>query len=915
MNTFKQTTIIGFILLMLSAIFPVDGYAYKLELQDSSSIRIEGVGHQYNNTPSFIFDNDTLSSIKIDEIVVSKNDGKAHPLIICCGNDTLKKLKAAKEFTIKELVNEFILSSNQNYVIKHGDNEWKLTFEKTTHPSKPAPQKGNEPTSVEKAESSFSWLTALLSLLLGVILGVGGMIIILRRFLGKEKTGKKDGKSGADDSPSPSKGQIEKELLDSLIEGEQSAEEKKKLIKSNLEGYDNLCDALDLTTGSESEYCIHKIKELREKNNQLSQENVLLKQQQEESTFPQDQEPAATKPPKADSLLLLQKIKKKDSKELNELVEKAQKECHSDSPFEILKKMVDILPSKLRQSSVAPQREEQLKITEEQLRYHDNRRILKLVVVDRLEDAGFDKFNRNNLVELDDKLRELANKINAFDSMQADETQRTPDNEIVSRFIQEGKLSDEDKKILLSRLIEKMNDSIEPEETKLDVNLPIEDFMRLVIEKLQTPNSYEEAQAMERKNNLAIVNQLLECELESFDSNALKGARDQAFLKILKEKFNISSASSLDDIVGKWKQNNSQAQKVAGLIDKYKVETVDEVPEAVKKQELENIKKPIANKLQEILPNQPLDSLHKLVNQLLDKAESYMEDYEDVTDKLEESLASRDSGFVSNNQKANELLSLLINSVKDKESALTKTIKDKDNTIEDLDTKIKGNITQISNLESEKKTLMSPSAQLISALHEKAATVRDAIKTILIPCSDADEAQCIDIEDRLFNSLKQFLEQVRSFNVDENTTPFETRKQVQQLLVDGITQENSSINTICRYFAYSRLPFMTDTSREYGITFKRRNMVELFNAIAGMYTMLGISFEIPSLFVMGIDEGDFENMTGQAYGDLDNLCQNSRNHFDNIDSNVKPANVIVDIVNVGYSIDGQNIRKPSVLTY
>lgn len=727
----------------------------------------------------------------------------------------------------------------------------------------------------------------------------------------------KDSIQGADHNPKqveiPSKDKIEKELLDYLLVGEDAAEKKKNQIRSRLEEFDEICNTLDIPKGSESQLCIYKI-------NNLKGENDQLKQQLEETTLPQDQEPAVTKPPKSDCLLLLQKIKKKDINELRDIYEKAHKECLSGSPRDILEKIVDILIYKLRRPSVVPQSEEQFKkeqliITEEQLRCDDNIRTLKLVVVDKLEDAGFDKFNRNNLLDLDDKLRELANKIKAFESMQADETPPTPDDVIVSRFIQEDKLSDENKKILLSRFIKKINDSIESDEVKLNENWSIEGFMGHVIEKLKMPNSYDDAKAMERKNNLAVVNQLLECELESFDSDALKGARDQAFLKILKEKCNMPSASSQDDIFSTLKQNQLQARQVKNLIDKYKVETVDEVPKAVKVQELENIKKPIANKLQDVLPNQPLESLQKLVNQLLAKAESYKKDYEGVTDELKESLASRDSGLVSNNQNASELLLLLIKSVKDKESELTSTIKDRDNTIDGLNTTIEENNTRISNLESEKKTLMSPSAQLISVLHEKAATVRDAMKTILNPCSDADEAQCIDIEDRLFNSLKQFLEQVRSFDVDENTTPVETRKQVQQLLVDGITQENSSINTICRYFAYSRLPFMTDTSREYGITFKRRNMVELFNAIAGMYTMLGISFEIPSLFVMGIDEGDFENMTGQAYGDLDNLCQNSRNHFDNIDSKVKPTNVIVDIVNVGYSIDGQNIRKPSVLTY
>ena len=56
-------------------------------------------------------------------------------------------------------------------------------------------------------------------------------------------------------------------------------------------------------------------------------------------------------------------------------------------------------------------------------------------------------------------------------------------------------------------------------------------------------------------------------------------------------------------------------------------------------------------------------------------------------------------------------------------------------------------------------------------------------------------------------------------------------------------------------------------------------------------------------------------LQGKHNGDLDNLCQNSRNHFDNIDSKVKPSDVIVDMINVGFSVDGKVERITSVLTY
>ena len=146
MNTFiKKTKIISLILLVASTMLPMDGYAYKLELQDSSSIRIEKIGHQYKNDTIFKFDKEALNSILIDEIVLSKNDGKTHPLFILCGNDTLLNKKAAKSLNQSELENGVNLLSTQNYVIKHGDNEWNLKFtEESSPPTEPVTQEISE---------------------------------------------------------------------------------------------------------------------------------------------------------------------------------------------------------------------------------------------------------------------------------------------------------------------------------------------------------------------------------------------------------------------------------------------------------------------------------------------------------------------------------------------------------------------------------------------------------------------------------------------------------------------------------------------------------------------------------------------------------------------------------------------------
>ena len=899
----------------------IDCYAYKLELQDTC-ILIDGVGGQYSLHQKFTAKGNSQlpDSLPIDEIQlvysgektktefsIQEKDGEYK------WSDSIKGSNSQREMS---KLSPLILLTNKNYLITHGNMTWELTFVDTTSPTEPTPPV-EEPIDAEEKASFPWWLALLLGLVGGAILGAGSMLL-LRYLAQKSKKGKKkqgtpapsdgpnEGKSEEATIEEPStKDQIEADLLNQLLPGEELASMKKDLISKKLadlskikESFDKICDALGLAVSSPVDMLLQKI-------------NLLTQPQPEPETKPV--EPA---PQKSDCEEIIRKIERKESKELKELLSKAQYQVQTSSPVDILMKMVDLLPSELRRQSANSQSNQpSVEITDAQLNSPENRRTLKLWMIGKLEDAGFTGFSRNNLVMFEDYLKELAEKINSPKPVRPEPERRIPDNVIVSRAIKEDKLSDDDKKILISKLIAKLNEHIEHDDLKVDANLSADDYLRLVAERLQMPNSFDEAQTQERMNNLAVVNKLLGCDLEEFGSEELKTALDQTILQLLKKKFNISAANSLDDIIDKWNQNASLNDQALNLLDKYKVEKLKEVPSAVLNSQFEDIKKPIESRLQELLPDVPVETLQKLVNQLLTKAEAFKADYESVTDELQESMASRDSQFISSNQSAKEILPMYFKSVKDKEIDLQSQIESKGREISQLNESLTSKDKEIVDLENEKKTLMAESRNLIDGLHQSAARVQQAWRTILRPCADMYEAQCADIEDRLFTQLKDLVGRLQAFNCSDTARPAEVKKDIQNLLAEEIVKDNSIVNTICRYYAYSRLPFMTDTSREHGVTFNRRNMAEIFKAVSDLYAQYGINLDIPALFVMGIDEGDYENLTGKTYGDLDNLCQNSRNHFDNIDTNVKPANVIVDIVNIGYSIDGNHMRKASVLTY
>lgn len=247
-------------------------------------------------------------------------------------------------------------------------------------------------------------------------------------------------------------------------------------------------------------------------------------------------------------------------------------------------------------------------------------------------------------------------------------------------------------------------------------------------------------------------------------------------------------------------------------------------------------------------------------------------------------------------------------------------LSDKYNELESANTVLTDDNSKLkADLKGTKSVLKGEADALVDALQTGVNKVEGELEMPLVtPCnSDTDDfsSQSDEIEERLKSSLKQCLENLKTVKLEEGAAPDEVRKQIQKALSEAIEAEDSPIGTLCRYFAYSRMPFMTDPDRdESGIMFYRKNVFSLYKAVEDLYVRFGISFDLPPLFAMGIDEGNYGRSEG-AEPDLNNLCPNCTNHRDNMDTHNKPQSVIYDIAEVGYSVDGVQAKKTGVITF
>lgn len=910
--------------------------AEKMELANDT-VKIYGVGQQSKEDTVFRIKDSfkNADKIRITELCLTYegSGNKASLLsIVEIDGDTLYSNDVKNGLMPGELQKyvRLYLSMDKSYKITHGEKDWMVSFasENTENAETADALASENPNDIAEntGDNTKYYIPLWIYFIIGLLV-IACIILLLpkiKKVLSRkeeeelnpeqpEKPSHNSPLTPGDVSDSPVGGSIETEAddagkepseldvlkgkIDSLLPNNNdknlSYEEKIEQIKSSLDSGKNAIDGLDSVRQALG------IKDgnvgpnsLCEKINELKNSSLTVSPD--------------TKRKECDTLI--EELNKKKDKILSDVLAKAKKE-KKDS-YDIILKVIVLLLSKVGDEKTTTG-EPSIKITDEQLKSSDNSYTLKKWFFEKFNAAGISIDKNKTILE---NLNELSSRLNKLQ----EETPRKSDEEIVDGIILEEKLTEGQKKILIRRLVKSINKKINDSSKHISDSISLADFVQSVADALQQPSTLEEAQEQVQQRNIAIVSEALKKDMKSLSKDTIKEAVDNIILGILQSNLSNVSTDSYAGALESLKTYNNRYEKSEKLLKDFNVGSLSDLPNAIRKKQDSELIKSVSKDVAELLPKQNIESPHGLINALCREVKEAKDSCILIADDLEEKISLRDKDFTSSeeNRDVRKLMGRYDKLVAEEKDGLNRQITSKNNEISQLKKENTNKESTITSLKEDKQNLMSASKILVGNLHDGADKILESCnKTILKPCSDNEEEQCMSIEESIFSELKASVERMTSFKVDENTIPSDTRKKIQELLIDEIKKEKSVVNTVCRYYAYSRLPFMTDTSRGCGITFNRKNMSELYNAIENLYVQFGINLNVPSLFVMGVEEGDFENVTGKMFGDLDNLCPNSRNHFDKIDSATKPSNVVVDVVNIGYSVDGIEGRKTSVLTY
>lgn len=145
----------------------------------------------------------------------------------------------------------------------------------------------------------------------------------------------------------------------------------------------------------------------------------------------------------------------------------------------------------------------------------------------------------------------------------------------------------------------------------------------------------------------------------------------------------------------------------------------------------------------------------------------------------------------------------------------------------------------------------------------------------------------------------------------------EQRQELRNVLSKHLSDPDAVLNKLAMYYAYSRLPFMTEARSERGSFLNAARMSIIYNKVLAVLVPFGMMQIVPQLFVETVEEGagSYENVTGQndaSVSLLTIMCPSLKQFTDKLYKR-EGVQVIKDIATIGYAVDGEIKEKTKIL--
>ncbi len=200
-----------------------------------------------------------------------------------------------------------------------------------------------------------------------------------------------------------------------------------------------------------------------------------------------------------------------------------------------------------------------------------------------------------------------------------------------------------------------------------------------------------------------------------------------------------------------------------------------------------------------------------------------------------------------------------------------------------------------------KEKIVDTFNRLIVALEE--GGYEKAIGDLVDACKD-DEAFMLSRASALFEDMKNVA-------INENDDADAILSKMRAFVDADLKNSNDGfILPMARTCAYSYVPFILDGRGEDNIQLVKSKLAIIESLLKRLMGYFGVELIMPVPFIDKLDEGEFEKC--DTISNLEYICPNARAHLERVDRKNK-SNVIADIVEVGYRIDGEVRSKAKVI--
>lgn len=612
--------------------------------------------------------------------------------------------------------------------------------------------------------------------------------------------------------------------------------------------------------------------------------------------------------------------------------ENALKERKGESVTNILIAFINSIKGRVTSAeSSTSQASSSLEISDEQIRAGVNTTKLNQFLIGILKEAGIEVAANKGREAIIEVLKALREESDSASKQQAELKQiktekeqlkqqyeqlakRDNDTTIIRKAIEAGKLPQE----AVEELVQQINRNVGDNGRTIGECTSFGEVLKQIAAlaaDAQLPKDVQEACDAADKKARAQVNDTIRKALDISEVELTTEGIKAAVTKFMCESLSVNG-DNLDQVINLIIEHINQSEAAKKVKNDLGVKslTVNAISKQAIAKELERLKDAIKS---DIVAK--ASSIESAINQLLKKIKESYEEAQKLAKQLVELITKYDGEFKADDKaKVIDLLLTYSGKVNAKEQQLDSEIKAKAaeiqrhlGTISARESDITKLKEQQQKLEAEKNELLSESDKMVEFAQACADEIYQRSQITLVDDCDAS-GQSETLQQTAQGALEKLLDKVR--NVKAAETPVDTRAAFRQVFVEDINDKYGAINVISQYYAYSRLPFMTDSARKYGVYFNRKNMAQLFDAVNDLLIAFGIRLDIPTLFAQSATEGNYAVVNGEEYSELDNFCPQVRNHVDKIDSESKPAQIIYDMVQVGFSVDGRSASKSKVLT-